>query len=42
MERVRRDDPENSERWAAPLYRVYLNLNMGKEFDEMDTILNGK
>lgn len=42
MERVRKDDPENKERWAAPLYRVYLNLNMGKEFDEMDDILNGK
>ena len=41
MERVRRDDPENTERWAAPLYRIYLNLNMGKEFDEMDNILNG-
>lgn len=42
MERVRRDDPENTERWAAPLYRIYLNLNMGKEFDEMDNLLNGK
>lgn len=42
MERVRTLQPENKERWAAPLYRVYLHLNMGKEFDEMDQILNGK
>ncbi|MBP5770527.1 MAG: hypothetical protein J6W75_04110 [Bacteroidaceae bacterium] len=41
MERVRELQPEAKDRWAAPLYRVYLNLNMGKEFDEMDRILNG-
>ena len=41
MERVRQLQPENKERWAAPLYRIYLYLNMGKEFDEMDKILNG-
>lgn len=41
MERVRQLQPENKERWAAPLYRIYLHLNMGKEFDEMDKILNG-
>ena len=41
MEKVRQLQPENKERWAAPLYRIYLHLNMGKEFDEMDKILNG-
>lgn len=42
MERVRALQPDNKERWAAPLYRIYLHLNMGKEFDEMDKLLNGK
>ena len=41
MERVRQLQPENKDRWAPLLYRIYLNLNMGKEFDEMDHILNG-
>ena len=40
MEKVRALEPENSDRWAAPLYRIYLNLNMGKEFDEMEKIVN--
>jgi len=40
MERVRQLQPENKERWVAPLYRIYLNLNMGEEFDEMDRLLN--
>ena len=39
LEMVRKYEPENKIRWATPLYRVYLNLNMGKEFDEMDRIL---
>jgi hypothetical protein len=25
--------------WAPLLYQVYLNLNKGKEFDEMDRII---
>ena len=41
MERVRQLQPETTDRWAPLLYRIYLNLNMGKEFDEMDHILNG-
>ena len=40
MEMVRQLRPDDTQRWAAPLYRIYLNLNMGKEFDEMDMILN--
>ncbi len=40
MERVRELQPDRKDRWAPALYRIYLNLNMGKEFDEMDEILN--
>ena len=25
-----------------PLYTIYLNLNMGKEFDEIDALLRNK
>ena len=39
MEQVRALTPDDKARWAPPLYRIYLNLNMGKEFDEMDHIL---
>ncbi len=39
METVRRLQPDATDRWAAPLYRIYLNLNMGREFDEMDRLL---
>lgn len=39
MEKVRQLQPENADRWASPLYRIYLNLNMGKEFDEIDAVL---
>lgn len=31
--------PEQKTRWALPLYTIYLNLNMGDEFDEIDKIL---
>ena len=40
MELARRLKPEDSKRWALPLYRIYLNLNMGNEFAEMEKILN--
>lgn len=39
FERLRELLPERKDIWAAPLYRIYLNLNMGKEFDEMEKIL---
>ena len=42
MEKVRELCPDDSERWASPLYRIYLNLNMGKEFAEMEKILNSQ
>ncbi|MCR4993849.1 MAG: hypothetical protein K6A32_00460 [Bacteroidales bacterium] len=40
MEQVRKLSPNEPARWGAPLYRIYLNLNMGKEFEEIDAILN--
>jgi len=40
MELVRRLQPEKQDRWASPLYRIYLNLNLGEEFTEIDRLLN--
>ncbi len=42
MEMVRRLQPEKMDRWASPLYRIYLNLNLGEEFSEIDRLLNTK
>lgn len=39
LEKYRKLAPDQESRWAVPLYTIYLNLNMGKEFDEMDKIL---
>lgn len=39
MESYRQAAPEEQERWAPALYRIYLNLNMGKQFDEIDQLL---
>ena len=39
LEKYRKLAPDQGSRWAVPLYTIYLNLNMGKEFDEMDKIL---
>ncbi len=39
---LRKANPENPSQWAPLLYRIYLNLNMGKEFDEIEKILNEK
>lgn len=39
MERVRELSPDDVSRWANPLYRIYLNLNMGEKFEEIDTLL---
>ena len=40
MEMVRKLEPKNTDRWAPALYRIYLNLNLGKEFDEIDKLLH--
>lgn len=31
--------PDDKSKWGFPLYTIYLNLNMGKEFDEIDQLL---
>ena len=42
MEMVRKLQPDRQERWASPLYRIYLNLNLGDEFSEIERLLNSK
>jgi len=39
MEAYRKLAPTEKRRWAPALYRIYLNLNMGKQFDEIDRVL---
>ena len=39
FERYRAMMPEEKQKWAPALYRIYLNLNMGKQFDEIDRLL---
>lgn len=40
LERYRVLEPEKVDKWSLPLYTIYLNLNKGKEFDEIDRIRN--
>lgn len=37
--KYREMEPKEQGKWAFPLYTIYLNLNMGKEFDEIDKIM---
>ena len=39
MERYRQLMPDEKQKWGPALYRIYLNLNMGKQFDEIDRLL---
>lgn len=39
IERYRTAVPDAKDRWAPLLYRIYLALNLGKEFEEIDTLL---
>lgn len=39
MQTYRKLAPTRKDLWAMPLYTIYLNLNMGKEFVEMDAII---
>ena len=39
MEKYRAMRPEDKDKWAAALYNIYLKLNMGKKFEEIDSIL---
>ena len=42
LERYRTLRPDEKDRWGFPLYTIYLNLNMGEAFDEIDKILRTK
>ena len=39
METYRKLAPQETKKWGDALYRIYFNLNMGKQFDEIDKIL---
>ena len=39
MEQYRTLAPKDEKRWAPALYRIYLNLNMGQQFEEIDRLL---
>ena len=39
VEAYRAAQPNEKQRWAPLLYRIYLSLNMGKQFDEVEKIL---
>ena len=39
MENYRKLAPTEKQKWAPALYRIYFNLNMGKQFDEIDKLL---
>ena len=40
MEKYRQLEPSQQERWIPVLYILYLNLNMGEQFDEIDRLRN--
>lgn len=40
LERYRRLRPADRKQWAFPLYTIYLNLNKGKEFDEINKVIS--
>lgn len=39
METYRQMAPEAKDKWGPALYRIYFNLNLGKQFDEIDRLL---
>ena len=39
MERYRALRPKEKDKWAAALYNIYLRLNMGEKFEEIDRLL---
>lgn len=40
LEKYRKMSPDRIDAWGLPLYTIYLNLNKGKQFDEIDQLLN--
>lgn len=41
METYRQLAPDAKDKWGPALYRIYFNLNLGKQFDEIDRLLKG-
>lgn len=41
MERYRALAPDQKDKWMAALYNIYLNLNMGEKFEEIDRMIRG-
>lgn len=41
-EKVRTLKPDQKDLWLQGLYRVYYNLNMGPQFEEIDKLMNNK
>lgn len=39
LEKYRKLEPSAKDKWALPLYTIYLNLNKGAEFDEIDKLM---
>lgn len=39
MEKYRGLAPAEKDKWANALYRIYFNLNLGKQFEEVDKVL---
>ena len=39
LEKYRAMAPDQKDKWALPLYTIFLNLNMGKQFDEIDKLI---
>jgi len=39
MEKYRALMPEQKKKWAPVLYRIYLNLNLGKQFSEIENVM---
>nr|WP_315347159.1 hypothetical protein [Hoylesella enoeca] len=39
LQKYRALAPDQRNKWGIPLYTIYLNLNMGKEFDEIDRMM---
>lgn len=42
LQKYRELQPQAVDKWSLPLYTIYLNLNMGKEFDEIDKVMSTK
>lgn len=41
FEKYRKLAPEDKKVWLKPLYEIYLNLNMGDEFEEIEALIEG-